>query len=249
YYSESDSKTLSPNSFSDRSQPSGEYLAVPPPIIGNFMPPKPELVFHTAPIAIETTHSAFTVQLSPTKPAQDISHVTKPMAPIIEDWVSDSEDESEPNDPQKDESKPNDPQSAPSFVQTSEHVKSYRHSSQPIERRSLLTLLSCLFHHQALFLIMRSQPSGEYLAVPPPIIGNFMPPKPELVFHTAPIAIETTHSAFTVQLSPTKPAQDISHPIEVPILDAIPKPTIRVNIFLYLLKCRSLEDGRSYKEI
>nr|GFA36879.1 retrovirus-related Pol polyprotein from transposon TNT 1-94 [Tanacetum cinerariifolium] len=45
------------------------------------------------------------------------------MAPIIEDWVSDSEDESEPNDPQ----------SAPSFVQTSKHVKSSGHSAQPIE--------------------------------------------------------------------------------------------------------------------
>nr|GEU71591.1 hypothetical protein [Tanacetum cinerariifolium] len=71
----------------------------------------------------------------------------------------------------------------------------------------------------------QSQPSGEYHAVPPPITGNFMPPKPDLVFHTTPIAIETTHSAFTVQLSPVKPAQDISHPIEVPILDATPKPT------------------------
>nr|GEW71533.1 retrovirus-related Pol polyprotein from transposon TNT 1-94 [Tanacetum cinerariifolium] len=59
----------------------------------------------------------------PAKPAQDISHATRPMAPIIEDWVSDSEDESEPNDPQ----------SAPSFVQTSEHVKSSRHSAQPVE--------------------------------------------------------------------------------------------------------------------
>nr|GEU43394.1 ribonuclease H-like domain-containing protein [Tanacetum cinerariifolium] len=84
----------------DLSQTSGKYHAVPPPIIRNFMPPKPDLVFHTAPIAVETAHSAFNVQLSPTKSAQDISHVTRPMAPIIEDWVSDSKDESEPNDPQ-----------------------------------------------------------------------------------------------------------------------------------------------------
>nr|GEU43216.1 hypothetical protein [Tanacetum cinerariifolium] len=45
----------------------------------NFMPPKPDLVFHTALIAVETAHSAFTVQLSPTKPAQDMSHTTRPM--------------------------------------------------------------------------------------------------------------------------------------------------------------------------
>nr|GEX08071.1 PI-PLC X domain-containing protein At5g67130 [Tanacetum cinerariifolium] len=98
YHSESDSESFSSSSLSDRSQPSGEYHAVPPPITGNFMPPKPDLVFRTTPIAVETAHSAFT--LSPAKPAQDISHATRLMAPIIEDWVSDSEDESEPNDPQ-----------------------------------------------------------------------------------------------------------------------------------------------------
>nr|GFB35835.1 hypothetical protein [Tanacetum cinerariifolium] len=87
------------------------------------MPPKPDLVFHTAPIAVETTHSAFTIHLSLAKPAQDIFHATRPMAPIIEDWVSDSEDESEPNDPQ----------SAPNFVQTSEHAKLSEHFVLPIE--------------------------------------------------------------------------------------------------------------------
>nr|GEV66652.1 putative ribonuclease H-like domain-containing protein [Tanacetum cinerariifolium] len=100
YYSESDSESLSPSSLFDRSQPNGEYHDVPPPITGNFMPPKPDLVFHTALIAVETAHLAFIVQLSPAKPVQDISHATIPMAPIIEDWVSESEDESEPNDPQ-----------------------------------------------------------------------------------------------------------------------------------------------------
>nr|GEU60649.1 ribonuclease H-like domain-containing protein [Tanacetum cinerariifolium] len=89
----------------------------------NFMPPKPDLVFHTALIAIETDHLAFTVQLSSTKPAQDMSHTTRPMAPIIEDWVSNSEDEYEPNDPQ----------SVLGFVQTFEHVKPSGHSVQPVE--------------------------------------------------------------------------------------------------------------------
>nr|GEW51310.1 ribonuclease H-like domain-containing protein [Tanacetum cinerariifolium] len=123
YFLESDSESLSTSSLSDRIQPSGGYHAVPPPITGNFMPPKHELVFHTAPIVVETNHLAFTVQLSPTKPTQDMSHTTRPMAPIIEDWVSDSEDEFEPNNPQ----------STPSFVQTYEHVKPSRHSVQPVE--------------------------------------------------------------------------------------------------------------------
>nr|GEV69326.1 hypothetical protein [Tanacetum cinerariifolium] len=64
------------------------------------MPLKPDLVFHTSPIAVETDHYAFTVQLSPSKPAQDLSHTTRPLAPIIEDWVFDFKDEYEINDPQ-----------------------------------------------------------------------------------------------------------------------------------------------------
>nr|GEZ28647.1 hypothetical protein [Tanacetum cinerariifolium] len=65
-----------------------------------FMPPKPDLVFHTAPIAVETDHYAFTVYLSTSNPAQDLSHTNRPTAPIIEDWVSDYEDESETIAPQ-----------------------------------------------------------------------------------------------------------------------------------------------------
>nr|GFB37846.1 hypothetical protein [Tanacetum cinerariifolium] len=77
-------------------------------------------------------------------------------------------------------------------------------------RRSLLTLFSWLFHQQAL-LIMRVQPSGGYNVVPPPITGNFMPPKPDLIFNTAPLVVESDHSAFNVQLSPAKPAQPMSY--------------------------------------
>nr|GEX29656.1 hypothetical protein [Tanacetum cinerariifolium] len=120
---DSDCKSLSPSSLSDRIQPSGRYHAVPPPITLTFMPPKPDLVFHTAPISVETDHSAFTVQLSPSKPAQELSHITRPLSPIIEDWVSDSKDESEINDPQ----------SVPSFVQSSKQVKTLRHSVQLVE--------------------------------------------------------------------------------------------------------------------
>nr|GEV07655.1 retrovirus-related Pol polyprotein from transposon TNT 1-94 [Tanacetum cinerariifolium] len=85
--SESDCETLSPSSPFDRLQPSGGYHVVPPPITGTFMPPKPNLVFHIAPITVETDHSAFTVQLSPSKPIQDLSHSNRPSAPIIEDWA------------------------------------------------------------------------------------------------------------------------------------------------------------------
>nr|GEV57539.1 putative ribonuclease H-like domain-containing protein [Tanacetum cinerariifolium] len=51
------------------------------------------------------------------------SHTTESMAPIIEDWVSDSKDESEPNDPK----------SALSFVQPSKQIKPSGHSAQHVE--------------------------------------------------------------------------------------------------------------------
>nr|GEU68415.1 reverse transcriptase domain-containing protein [Tanacetum cinerariifolium] len=75
-----------PSSLYDRFQPSDGYHDVPPPYTGTFMPPKPDLVFNTAPTAVETDHPAFSVQLSPTKPEQDLSHTNRPTAPIIEDW-------------------------------------------------------------------------------------------------------------------------------------------------------------------
>nr|GEU81266.1 hypothetical protein [Tanacetum cinerariifolium] len=49
--------------------------------------------------------------------------MTRPMAPIIEEWVSDTEDEYELNDPQN----------VPSFVQPTEHVKPSGHPNQPVE--------------------------------------------------------------------------------------------------------------------
>nr|GFB61754.1 hypothetical protein [Tanacetum cinerariifolium] len=81
-------------------QSSDGYHAVPPPNTGTFMPPKPDLVFTTAPNGVETDHSAFTIKISPTKHDQDLSLTNRPSKPIIEDWVSDSKDESETKAPQ-----------------------------------------------------------------------------------------------------------------------------------------------------
>nr|GEZ60527.1 hypothetical protein [Tanacetum cinerariifolium] len=123
YLSSESDESWPPSSLYDRFQPSDGYHAVPPPYTGTLMPPKPDLVFNTAPTTIETSHSAFTVQLSPTKPEEDLSHTNRPTAPIIEDWVSDSEDESETKASQI----------IPSFVQSSTQVKSPRHSVQHVE--------------------------------------------------------------------------------------------------------------------
>nr|GFD13197.1 hypothetical protein [Tanacetum cinerariifolium] len=60
------------------------------------MPPKPDLVFHTPP-SDANEHLAFNAQLSQTTPEQDLS--SRPSAPIIEDWVSDSEEDDMPQVP------------------------------------------------------------------------------------------------------------------------------------------------------
>nr|GEX19589.1 hypothetical protein [Tanacetum cinerariifolium] len=83
YSSESDNNSWPPSNLYDRFVLSGWYHVVPPPMTRTFMPPKPDLVFHTSP-SDENEHLAFNVQLSPPKPAQDLPF--RPSAPIIEDW-------------------------------------------------------------------------------------------------------------------------------------------------------------------
>nr|GEV67867.1 ribonuclease H-like domain-containing protein [Tanacetum cinerariifolium] len=118
-----DSVPTSP--VNDRYKSGEGYHAVPPPYTGTFMPPKPNLVFHDAPTASETVPNVVNVEPSTTKPTKDMSQSNRPSAPIIENWVIDSEDESE--------GEPMPTQKAPSFVQTSEHVKTPRTSVKPIE--------------------------------------------------------------------------------------------------------------------
>nr|GEW08241.1 putative ribonuclease H-like domain-containing protein [Tanacetum cinerariifolium] len=97
--SDNDDESLPPSPIYDRYQSGNGYHVVPPPYTGTFMPSKPDLVFNNAPNYVETDHSNFTVKLSPTKPDQDLSHTHRPSTPIIENWVSDSEDESETKTP------------------------------------------------------------------------------------------------------------------------------------------------------
>nr|GEX60105.1 hypothetical protein [Tanacetum cinerariifolium] len=101
------------------------YHAVPPPYTGTFMPPKPDLVFHDASTMNEIVPIAFNVELSPTKPDTDLSKSNRPSAPLIEDWVTDSEDDYE--------GEPMATQKAPSFVQTVKHIKTPRPSVKLVE--------------------------------------------------------------------------------------------------------------------
>nr|GEY07011.1 hypothetical protein [Tanacetum cinerariifolium] len=111
----------------DRYHSGNGYHVVPPPYTGTFMPSKPDLVFHDVPNVNETVHTTFNVELSPTKPDKKLSH--RPSAPIIKDWVSDSEDDSEAELLHN----------ALSFVQPTEQVKTPRPSVKPIENSILAT--------------------------------------------------------------------------------------------------------------
>nr|GFB91245.1 ribonuclease H-like domain-containing protein [Tanacetum cinerariifolium] len=114
---------MSTSPVHDRYKSGKGYHAVPPPYTGTFMPPKLDLVFHYAPTINVTVLTVLNVKPSPTKPNKDLSQSNRPFSPIIEDWISDSEDESE--------GEPMATQEAPSFVQTSEHVKTPRPSVKP----------------------------------------------------------------------------------------------------------------------
>nr|GFB18276.1 hypothetical protein [Tanacetum cinerariifolium] len=124
YSSKSDNDSWPPSNLYDRFVLSGGYHAVPPSITGTFMPPKPDLLFHTPP-SDENEQLAFNVQLSPTKPEQDLS--SGPSAPITEDWVFNSEEDDMPHVSKN----------VPSFAQSSELVKSPRHSDCDFHARKL----------------------------------------------------------------------------------------------------------------
>ncbi|GJZ65359.1 ribonuclease H-like domain-containing protein [Tanacetum coccineum] len=80
------------------------YNVVPPPYTGNFMPPKPDLSFSgleefvNEPIVSEPTVKKPVVETSEAKASADKPKAVKKNngAPIIEDWVSDSEEEDMP---------------------------------------------------------------------------------------------------------------------------------------------------------
>nr|GEU68169.1 putative ribonuclease H-like domain-containing protein [Tanacetum cinerariifolium] len=113
-----DSVPTSP--VNDRYKSGEGYHAVPPHYTGTLMPSKPDLVFHDAPPATETVPNVVHVESNTNKTSKEMSKTFRPNAPIIEDWTSDSKDESEL------ESVSN--QKEPSFVQISKHVKNPRAS-------------------------------------------------------------------------------------------------------------------------
>nr|GEY49312.1 hypothetical protein [Tanacetum cinerariifolium] len=113
------------NPVNDRYKTGEGYHGVPPPYTGTFMPPKPDLVFNDAPTASESVANVFNVKSITNKPSKDMSKTLRTDSPIVKDWISDSEDETEIESVPK--------QKEPSFVPNSEHVKTPRESVKKVE--------------------------------------------------------------------------------------------------------------------
>nr|GEW89162.1 putative ribonuclease H-like domain-containing protein [Tanacetum cinerariifolium] len=118
----SDSDDSMPTSPVHDRYKSGEgYHVVHPPYTRTFMPPKLDLVFSDAPPASTTVLNVVHVNSSTNKTRKEMSKTLRPDALIIEDWTSDFEYEYKP------ESVSN--QKEPSFIQTTEQVKTPRASN------------------------------------------------------------------------------------------------------------------------
>nr|GEZ96187.1 hypothetical protein [Tanacetum cinerariifolium] len=77
----------------DRYKTGEGYHVVSPPYTGTFMPSKPDLVFNDAPTASESIAHVVNVESSSNKSSKDMSKTLRPDASIIEDSISDFEDE------------------------------------------------------------------------------------------------------------------------------------------------------------
>ncbi|GJT64667.1 hypothetical protein Tco_1016147 [Tanacetum coccineum] len=114
----------------DRYKTGEGYHAVPPPCIGNFMPPKPDLVLADKD---EYVFSELATSVPSAATSEVKTSVSKPKSvskPLIEDWISDSENENET----KSKSGQRKPSNAKvEFVKSYEHVKSPRESVKKVE--------------------------------------------------------------------------------------------------------------------
>nr|GEY61569.1 hypothetical protein [Tanacetum cinerariifolium] len=121
------------NPENDRYKTGEGYHVIPHPYTGTFLPPKPDLVFTDDPNASESVANVFNVEYSISKPSKDMSKTHRPDAPIVKDWISDSKDETEIESVPK--------QREPSFVTSTEHVKSSRESVKKVKYHKQATNL------------------------------------------------------------------------------------------------------------
>ncbi|GJX09864.1 ribonuclease H-like domain-containing protein [Tanacetum coccineum] len=114
----------------DKYKTSEGYHVVPPPYNGNFMPPKLDLVLADEDeyVFSESVTSVHDIATSKAKTSE-----SKPKSvsePLIEDWISDSEDENE-TEPKSKQRKSS--FAKVEFVKSNEHVKSPRESVKKVE--------------------------------------------------------------------------------------------------------------------
>nr|GEV85303.1 hypothetical protein [Tanacetum cinerariifolium] len=124
-HSHESDNSIPKNPENDRYKTDEGYHAVPPPYTGTFMPSKPDLVFNDDLNASESVDNVFNVKSSINKLSKDMSKTLRPDAPIVEDWISDSKDETEIESVPK--------QRETSFVPPSEHVKPSGESVKKVE--------------------------------------------------------------------------------------------------------------------
>ncbi|GJZ89914.1 putative ribonuclease H-like domain-containing protein [Tanacetum coccineum] len=79
----------------DKQKTGERYHAVPPPYTGNFMPPKPNLVLANEEEYVFTKSITRVLAVATSKVKTSESKPKSVSEPLIEDWISDSEDENE----------------------------------------------------------------------------------------------------------------------------------------------------------
>nr|GEX26392.1 putative ribonuclease H-like domain-containing protein [Tanacetum cinerariifolium] len=125
FHSQESDNRVTENQENDRYKIGKGYHAVPHPYNRNFLPPKLDLVFTDDTNASESVANVIYVESSEHKTSKDKSKTHRPATPIIKDWISDSENET------KIESVPK--QREPSFVKSTEHVKTSRKSVKKVK--------------------------------------------------------------------------------------------------------------------
>ncbi|GJU48043.1 ribonuclease H-like domain-containing protein [Tanacetum coccineum] len=116
----------------ERYKTSEGYHAVPPPYTGNFMPPKYDLVLADEG---EYVFSESVTSIPDVATREAKTSVSKPKSvgePLIEDWISDSEDENETEFKSK-QRKPSFAKTK--FVKSNEHVKTPKESVKKVENK------------------------------------------------------------------------------------------------------------------
>ncbi|GKB10111.1 hypothetical protein Tco_0844034 [Tanacetum coccineum] len=137
---ENSSKSLSKlldSQIMDKCKTGLGYNVVPPPYTGNFMPPKPDLVYPSLDDFVDVNESVseFVVEKPTVETNEPKTARKENRAPIIEDWVSDSDEENVPK--VKTVEMFNKPSFAKiNFVKSTEQVKSPRKTSVDKNRQN-----------------------------------------------------------------------------------------------------------------